>query len=252
MNHLPAHFTLRARLISGVFLGFVFLLLVALVFYYTDYQFFWSIVWEQREHLLSGFWMTLGVSLFAFVGSLCFGVFLLMLRRSRILPLEQAATALGILLRGTPLLTQVLVWYYVVFALVGFNNGFWAGVVILSIFGGSNTAEVLRGGIESVPNTQREAAFSLGFSKFDTYLYIIIPEVMGYTLPALTSQLASLVKDSSLLSVMAVVELTRASQEVAAYSYTTIEVYIFMAIGYLILTSPIFLLSRYLERHFRY
>ena len=100
--------------------------------------------------------------------------------------------------------------------------------------------------------SQFDSAKAIGLTRAQTYRYVLFPQVVRQTLPPLAGQFASLVKDSSLLSVIAVSEFTLNAQEVNAYTYSTLESYLPLACGYLLLTLPIFLVSRRLEQVYRY
>jgi polar amino acid transport system permease protein len=126
------------------------------------------------------------------------------------------------------------------------------GVLILSIFTGAYVTEIIRGGIQSIPETQWVTAKSLGFTRLQTYRHIIFPQVFRRILPALAGQMSSLVKDSSLLSTIAVSEFAMRVLEVNSLTFRTFELLTFMMLGYLLITIPISILSKWLERKFYY
>ena len=156
------------------------------------------------------------------------------------------------LIRGTPLLVQILIFFYVVAEAFGVSNRYFVGVLTLSVFSGAYISEIFRAGIESIGKSQLEAARAVGFTPVQTYRYVIFPQALRQTLPPLAGQFASLIKDSSLLSIIAVKELTLNAQEVSAYTYSTMESYLPLAVGYLLLTLPISLWTRWLENRTRY
>jgi len=151
-------------------------------------------------------------------------------------------------IRGTPLLVQILVFFYVFASALGVENRYIAGVVILALFSGAYVTEIIRSGIESIDIEQYDSAKSLGFTPFQTYRYIILPQAYKRIIPPLTGQFASLIKDSSLLSIISIGELTMNAQEVNAYTYSTLESYIPLAVGYLMLTYPISWYAKRLEQ----
>jgi polar amino acid transport system permease protein len=126
------------------------------------------------------------------------------------------------------------------------------GVLILSLFAGAYVAEIIRGGLESIPSAQLETARSLCFTRGQTYRYIIIPQLSRIVLPPLTGQFASLVKDSSLLSFIAVNEFTKVVMEADSLNFATFENYILLAVGYMLITLPISWLTKRLERKMYY
>jgi polar amino acid transport system permease protein len=126
------------------------------------------------------------------------------------------------------------------------------GVLALSLFAGAYLAEMIRSGIESVRDSQLESARAIGLTRGQTYRYVIFPQVVRQLIPPLTGQFASIIKDSSLLSIIAVSEFTLNAQEVNAFTYSTLESYLPLAIGYLVLTLPVSLFSQALERRYRF
>jgi len=192
------------------------------------------------------------ISVLSLFVSLFFGFTAALARRSAILPLRYLSLLYIEIIRGTPLLVQLLIFFYIVGDAFGIQDRVVAGVLILSFFSGAYLAEIFRAGIESVGETQLETARAVGFTPFQTYRFVIIPQVLTRSLPPLAGQLASLIKDSSLLSVISVTEFTFSAQTINARTYSTLEAYIPLAIGYLILTLPISWLSRWLERRYSY
>jgi polar amino acid transport system permease protein len=156
------------------------------------------------------------------------------------------------LIRGTPLLVQILIAFYVVADAVGIGNRYLVGMAALSFFSGAYLSEIFRAGLESVGRAQLESARAVGFSRAQTYRYVILPQALRQVLPPMAGQFSSLVKDSSLLSVIAVSELTLNAQEVNSNMYGSFEGYLVMAVGYLLLTLPISLWTQHLEARHRY
>ena len=124
--------------------------------------------------------------------------------------------------------------------------------MLLAIFSGAYLGEILRGGIDSVGKTQFEAARAVGFSTFQTYRYVIIPQAVRRVLPAVAGLFIMLVKDSSLLSVIGAEEFTKRTEIARAATFTGLEAFIPLALGYLLITIPLALLARYLERRLNY
>lgn len=173
-------------------------------------------------------------------------------QRSRIYFLKIIAKSFVEIIRGTPLLVQVLIFFYVVASAFGIENRFLNGVIILSIFSGAYLSEIIRGGIEAVGKSNFEIAQAIGLTKIQTYRYVVLPQVLRAILPAIAGQLVSLIKDSSLLSIIAVKELTMAANEMNSATFSTIEAYLPLVVGYLIITMPISFFSKYLEKRFHY
>ncbi len=239
--------------IAGFFSAF---LLVALVFAYAfhslQYHWGWESVYAYRQKFVKGWLMTLAISAAALCLSLLIGLFFALARRSRFLPLRYFGTLYIEGIRGTPLLVQILVFFYVVADAFGVEDRYLVGVITLSLFAGAYISEIIRAGIEGVGESQLESARAIGLTKGQIYRHVIFPQALRQTLPPLAGQFASLIKDSSLLSIIAVSEFTLNAQEVNAFTYSTLESYLPLAVGYLLLTLPISLLSRWLEKKYRY
>ncbi len=217
-----------------------------------DYGFNWSGVWAYRVKFFRGLGMTLVISFFSLCISLFIGAIFAVGQRSRFLPFYFLSRFYVELIRGTPLLVQILVFFYVVADAFRLQNRYVAGVLILSFFAGAYISEIIRAGIESVGATQLETARSLAFTRVQQYRYIIFPQVIKRILPPLAGQFVSLIKDSSLLSIISVSEFTLNAQEVNAYTYSTLESYLPLALGYMLITFPISSLTKQLERKFSY
>lgn len=217
-----------------------------------DYNLRWDSVYKYKDNLFDGFITTIIISFLSLIFSTILGLFFGLASRSWFTPLKVLSRVYVEIIRGTPLLVQILIFFYVIANAIGLNNRFVAGVVIMALFSGAYIAEIIRAGIESVSATQRETAKAIGLTKNQTYRYIILPQVITRVLPPLAGQFASLVKDSSLLSIISISEFTMAAREVNANTFSTLESYIPLAIGYLLLTIPISILTQRLERKYKY
>jgi polar amino acid transport system permease protein len=180
------------------------------------------------------------------------GVITALARRSRLLLLRFAAIIYVELIRGTPLLVQILLFFYVLANAAHVDNRTVAGIVILGVFSGAYISEIVRAGIESIPRSQLDASRAIGFTPTQTYRFVVFPQALRRMLPPLAGQFISLIKDSSLLSVISISELTLNAEEVNSFTYGGLECYIPLAIGYLILTLPLSAATRWLERRFEY
>ena len=212
----------------------------------------WESVWLYRTVFWNGWLLTIWISLLSLLLSTGLGILVALARRSHILPLRSASILYVELIRGTPLLAQILFLFYVVANGIGLQDRLVAGVVILSLFSGAYLAEIIRAGIDSIPTTQLESARAIGLSTFQTYRFVIAPQALRQILPPLAGQFASLIKDSSLLSIIGVTEFTFAAQQAFSATYRTMESFLPLAVGYLALTLPISLLSKHLEKRFRF
>ncbi len=132
------------------------------------------------------------------------------------------------------------------------QNRYLVGISIMAVFTGAYIAEILRAGIESVGKSQLLSAKGIGFTPYQTYRYVVFPQALRRSLPALAGQFANLIKDSSLLSIIAISEFTLNAQEVNAFTYSAFESFFPLAIGYLALTLPIMRYARVLEKRMQF
>lgn len=216
------------------------------------YTFGISFLYDFRIRIWRGFLMTLGLSAGGMALSLVIGLIGALSRGSKILLLRYFSGFYISFIRGTPLIMQIYLFFYILGTAFGIENRFIAGVLILSIFEGAYIAEIIRGSLLSLDASQLEAAKSVGFTKRQTASYVIFPQMVARTLPALTGQFASIIKDSSLLSMIAVIELTQTMREISSGNFKLFECYIFLGILYLCLTLPVNFFSKKLEKRFDY
>ncbi len=207
---------------------------------------------QYRVRLVEGFLLTLKITGASLILSMAIGIPVALASTSRILPLRYAADFYVKIIRGTPLLVQIYLFYYIIGTAWGVNNKTVAGIIILSVFTGSYIAEIVRGSASSLGKEQLEAADAVGFTRHQKLRYVIVPQMVARTLPALTGQAASLIKDSSLLSVIAIIEITQTIREITATNYNFFGGYIFLGALYLCLTLPLMFISSHFERKFDY
>ena len=215
------------------------------------YHWNWAGIWEQRELLLRGWGLTILISSGALVGTVLFGLLLAIGQETKIPVLGIVCRGYIELIRGTPLLTQLLLGYYVIAAAFHIDNKILAGIILLTSFEAAYMAEIMRGGVASIEQAQWDAARALGFDRRQTWRFVILPQAFRRVLPGMAGQCASLVKDSSLLSVLGVAEFAKQTDVAVSTSSSPLEGYIPMAIGYLALTLPLSWLARRLEMKWR-
>jgi polar amino acid transport system permease protein len=211
-----------------------------------------SFLGNFQVRIWQGFLMTVFLSLASLILSLIVGVLSAVGQNSKILFFRYLCNIYVGFIRGTPLIMQIYLFFYIVGTAWGIENRFIAGVIILSVFEGAYIAEIIRGSLLSIDDSQLEAAKAVGFTKMQTTRYVILPQLVARTLPALTGQFASIIKDSSLLSMIAVIELTQTMREISATTFKLFECYLFLGILYLCLTLPISFISKRLEGAFNY
>ncbi len=216
----------------------------------VDFNF--SFVITEKNRLLDGFLMTLYISVCSLVLSLILGTLSAIMQNSKVLLLRYFAKFYVTIIRGTPLIVQIYLLFYIVGTAMGVTDRFISGVLILSAFEGAYISEIIRGSLLSLDQTQLEAAKAVGFTKGQTARYVIMPQMVARTLPALTGQFASIIKDSSLLSLISLIELTQTTREITAMNLELFEGYFVLGVLYLILTLPISYISKGIERRFSY
>ncbi|WP_407321359.1 amino acid ABC transporter permease [Dickeya ananatis] len=196
--------------------------------------------------LLTGLGTTLVLSVAAIIGSTLLGLLAAMLRTSRLPIARQLALLYIELFRGTPILITLMFIYFGV-AYFGYDiNLFAAGILGLSIYQGAYIAEVFRAGIEAVPKGQWEVSWILGLSKRQTFLSVILPQTRGIVLPPLTGQYLSLIKDTSIVSMIGMSELMHQGQAIVDRIGQPVIIYGLVALLYFAVCFP---LSRWVQHH---
>ena len=197
--------------------------------------------------ILSGLWITLKISFFAAILTFFIGIIVAFMKLSPIVFIKDLATVYVTIVRGTPLLVQIFLFYFIVANIFEFDR-FVAGVLSLGIFFGAYMAEILRGAIQSIDKGQLEASKSLGISNFQAMRYIILPQAFKRALPTLIGEMIALVKDSSLVSVISITDLTKVGKEIVANTFSPFETWIIVALLYLCITSVLSLIGHRIEK----
>lgn len=207
--------------------------------------------------MLIGLWITLKVSIYSTIFGIILGLVGGIMRVSKNFALKWLAIVYVELIRGSPLLVQIFLWYFVIGTLInqllakfGYKNVdpiFW-GVAALSVFTGAYVVEIVRAGIESIHFGQKEAARSLGMSYLQCMRHVILPPAIKRILPPLAGQFINLIKDSSLIGIIGIRELLRSGREVIITNLTPFEIFTTVAVLYLILTFSLSMFVQYLER----
>jgi len=197
--------------------------------------------------VLSGLWITLKISFFAMLLTLVIGIIVALMKLSSMIFLQDIATVYITIVRGTPLLVQIFLFYFIVANIFELER-IVAGILSLGIFFGAYMAEILRGAIVSIDKGQLEAAKSLGISNFQAMRHIILPQAFKRALPTLVGETISLVKDSSLVSVISITDLTKVGKEIVANTFSPFETWIVIALLYLCITSILSYVGHRLEK----
>ncbi|MDP3845753.1 MAG: amino acid ABC transporter permease [Pseudomonas sp.] len=197
--------------------------------------------------LVWGLLTTLWISLAAGGLALVIGLLTGLCRLSSNPTLRDLSTVYVELVRGTPLLVQIFIFYFFIGTVLNLSREF-AGVAALALFTGAYVAEIVRAGVQSVVKGQAEAARSLGLNGLQAMRYVVLPQAFKRVLPALAGQFISLVKDTSLVSVIAITELTKSGREAITTSFSTFEIWFCVAALYLLINLPLSQIARRLER----
>jgi len=215
-------------------------------------QFDFLALYEALPALLVGALATLRITALSIAVGLVIG---LGAGLARVWPnsfLRSISSAYIELIRGTPLLVQIFLVYFGLPAL-GLNlDPFVAGVLAMGINSGAYVGEIVRGGIESIAQGQMEAALSLGMSWWQSMYYIVLPQALFRILPSLGNEFIALLKDSSLVSTIAIAELTRTGQIIITRTFKSFEIWVGVALFYFIMTYAISRAVKYSEKRMRY
>ncbi|MBE6480373.1 MAG: amino acid ABC transporter permease [Olsenella sp.] len=169
--------------------------------------------------MFEGMLKTFAVFFLTLVGSLPLGMVIALLKKSRFSVVRGIISAFISVIRGTPLMLQLLVWYFGPYYLFGINIGGWRFPALILGFVlnyAAYFAEIYRGGIESIPQGQYEAAEVLGYTKAQTFMRIILPQVAKRIMPSITNEVITLVKDTSLASTLAFQEVFSLAKQISA------------------------------------
>ncbi len=188
--------------------------------------------------LLEGVWVTLRITAASLVLSCIFGLVTALFRLSESFCARTLARFYLELVRNTPLLVQIFFIYFVVSPVLGIGR-FFSAILALSLFEGAYASEIFRAGIVSIHKEQWEAAHSIGLNTFNTYRHIILPQAVRRMLPPLASQAISLIKDSALVSTIAIYDLTMQGQRIIAETYMVFELWFTIAVIYLFMTAAL-------------
>lgn len=208
----------------------------------------WALVAKAIPLLGAGLLTTLKISSLAMVLGVVLGGVLGLMSLSRFAPARWFVRAYVDFIRGTPLLIQIFLVYFAL-PVVGVNlPEFWAGVIALALNAAGFIAEIVRAGVGSIEKGQAEAARSIGMRHGQILVHVLLPQSLRAVVPPMTNELITLVKNSALLSVISVYELTRAGQAIIAVHFAPFEIFLLIALYYYVTVSVLAWFSRWLER----
>ncbi len=200
----------------------------------------------QFGPLLQGLWLTLEITVVSLLLSLLIGLLTALMRLSHSPMAKGIARVYLEVIRNTPLLIQIFIIYFV-FAPILDLGRFSSAVLALSLFEGAYASEIIRAGILAIPVGQWESSASLGLKVPQIYRFIILPQAFRQMVPPLTSQGISLIKDSALVSTIAIYDLTMQGQQIVSETFLTFEIWFTIAAIYLLVTMSLSALVSYLE-----
>lgn len=216
--------------------------------WYRVDQFIYRIVDGEFIHgrLIKGLIVTFEITIVSMVLSVAIGLITALLRMSNSFSGKLLANVYLELIRNTPLLVQLFLFYFIIAPIAGIDR-FWTGVLCLSFFEGSFAAEIIRAGIQSVPRGQTEASNALGFTRTDRFRYIVLPQAIPLILPPMTGLIINLIKHSAIVSVIAVADLTTEGLNIISETFMAFEIWFTVAAIYLVVTVSLSLFVSWLE-----
>lgn len=213
-----------------------------------DFKWDFSVVFEYKANLLRGLIVTFELSAIIIIAAIIGGIIIGAGRYSKNKLFNWPATAFIELFRNTPVLVQIVWFYYAFPVLLGIQmEGFYAALVGIGLNMIAYTADIVRGGIQSIEKGQWEAAKSIGMGYFNVMRRIVLPQALRRMIPPFTSRIVEAVKATSLASTIAVAELLYEGQVLANTVYRPFELYTAVAVLYFFATYPLVLFSYWLE-----
>jgi His/Glu/Gln/Arg/opine family amino acid ABC transporter permease subunit len=208
----------------------------------------WSAVWYAVPYMLQGAVVTLEISICALALATLVGVVMGLISVSDLKVLKALVRSYVYFVRGTPALVQIFLVYFALPRIGLELSSFMSGVVALAFNSAGFIAEIVRAGLQSIDSGQSEAALSIGMTSRQSILFILLPQSLRRITPPLTNEVITLVKTSSLLSVISITELTRSAQLIIAERFVPFELYAALAVYYLVMISALSWLSEYIEK----
>lgn len=269
---VPPRFTIQRasrvrRIVASVIVGLIALRVLWSVI--TNPNFRWDVVAQYFtfHNIMVGLWNTVQLTVLAMLLSLVLGLVAALMRMSQIAVLRWLSAAYLWVFRGTPLLVQIVLLFNIsaLYPTIGLNLGFvnigpidvnsiltpfMVGVLALGVNEGAYMAEIIRSGLMAVPPGQREAARALGMKPGQLFTRIVLPQSMKYIIPPTGNQLISMLKSTSLVSVIAFPDLLYSVQSIYARTYQTIPLLMVASLWYLFITSLLMIVQHYIERYF--
>ena len=212
----------------------------------------WTIIQQSLPNFAQGFKLTLWLSLVGIVGSIIVGIITSLVQYFRVPGLRQVLNVYVEVARNTPLLIQLFFLYYAFPVMVIKMTAETCGIIGLIFLGGAYMAEGFTGGFNGVSQTQIDAGEALGMNQYQLARYVILPQGLSLSVPALAANIIFLIKETSIFSVIAIPELTNTALDLIGMYYRSNEYLFVLVIAYAIILIPVILLLDWLERRVRY
>lgn len=214
-----------------------------------DWSYFWQSLFSPSQQFLDGLFLTIMISIVSMVAALVVGLIIAVFGRSKFVPFKIFASLYIWVLRGTPLLVQLVIVYTGFAAagifkfedvdLLGFliKSGVQASIVTLTLHESAYISEIIRSGLESVEKGQEEAALTLGMTPMSALRWVILPQAVRIMVPPLGNQFNGLMKNTSILSIIGVSEMFQVGNIMSSSTFKVFEIFIVVALYYLLLTT---------------
>lgn len=246
----------KTKLVS-IIMGIVIALIILIVFI-ANFQSFQTRYlntfksWKQYSAILKGLGNTMLITILAFIIGVVLGIITCLVQNIKsdnvfVIILKNIFKIYVAIFRGTPMLVQLLIFYYVILSTSSIEP-LYVAVISFGLNSGAYVSEIIRGGINAVPQGQVEAGRSLGLSYTQVMFKVVFPQALRNCLPSLGNELITLVKETSIVSFISAVDLTKAFTNVAQISYDYMLVYILMGIVYFVIVFIITKILKVVER----
>lgn len=233
---------IAALLIFGLLISFI-------IYMYPGRQNFdMTVLSPWKNIIFKGWLLTIGVSIFVLLFSVILGFMLYLLTNSKILVLKYLGAIFNEIVFGSPLVVFLVIIYYFIGVPLHINNRLIVGIIALSLYMAPYMKNVFEGAMESIDEMQYQAMTVFGFTTYQKYRYIIIPQLLKIIIPPLAGNLTFIVKGSSLLNFIGVPELYNQIVTAQSTTYAVVEGYTLMLFMYLIITIPLIRLTRFFEK----
>ena len=216
-------------------------------------SFYYSVIYDNRyKFILEGLFHTVLIAFLAVIIGVAIGIVIALIRNyyethGKLRILNRLSTWYVDIIRGTPVVLQLMIIYYVVFKSVDVSTVV-VGILAFGINSSAYVSEIIRSGIRSVPIGQSEAGYSLGLEYYQVMWYIVLPQAIKNILPALGNEFITLLKETSVGAYVGIIELTKASDIIASRTYDYFFPLVIIAIIYLIMTLGLTRVVQFMER----